>query len=183
MNSKKQTDLMSSYLYYEAMTQNYNLFLRPPPVPLQVQIKGKKTLFNVDVKKIICIISQGKLKTIYLTEKIKSIEGYGQNTNKIILSTDKPNMEELCALLDSIKLNLLLIKRGTIVNYNFYDLHNKVVKLNVEKYEHAHQCSTLIISSKSIESFKQGKQQFEEITKQYQNAEAELKNHQVRSKD
>lgn len=129
----------------ETVTESYESFLNPSPVPVTAQVKGKSVQFEIKATDIVCILSNERGKAIYLTKNIRCVDGNIIDTDKITVNKDEMTMDKLSSLLDSIKYHLYKVSRSSVVNLAYYNLNKTKLELELKDYRHI-ECKILSIS-------------------------------------
>jgi hypothetical protein len=119
---QEQEDIfpLRMFEHIEAITHHQSLLLNPYPVKIKTSDKGNKGVFECSVRNVICIVSLGRLKRIYLRKKVVDIEGRTAPKNLIIINRNNLKVDQLLQQLDSSSFHLVQVSKGLIVNTAYY---------------------------------------------------------------
>ena len=136
IREREQQFFLDMYVYIEAIIHEYSRILNPTPVKIKASSNGKGELFEVSIKDVICIVSQGRKKHIYLDRPIENyLIGDCRETNVIIVNRDL-TLDGLRTELDSLGYHLTQVDKGTVVNTKYYKLTQKGLELQLKKQPH-----------------------------------------------
>lgn len=141
---------------------NYFDFLNPHPVKVNASYNGKREVFELNATDVVCIMSDVRMKSIFLKKAIENIEGIPRKTSKIIVNVNDLNLDELRAKIDSLSYHLIKISKSCVVNLAYYNLKNDYVEMN-ERAKAEKDCIKLKINTPFIENFKARKELLESI--------------------
>ncbi|MFN0189056.1 MAG: hypothetical protein ACKVQV_10180 [Bacteroidia bacterium] len=130
---KMENDYLKSPMYKFEMTQDikgvYSILLNPPKKRFKSLRNSRASYFEIDVKDVICICSDGLTKWVYFTCPQKSIEGELLIFNKLGYNG---KIEEFLDEHDQTKIHLCKVSKSHAINLSCYDLDAKNLIFNLE---------------------------------------------------
>ena len=142
----------------ELLTGTYSLLLNPPSFEIKSTLGQKACVFKVNVKDVVCVLSDERSKFIYLKTSQKSIDGILHETDKIVINE---TVEKTCKRLDSARVHLVKVSPRAAINVAYYDLDKDKLLLNLHNYTHSN-CIQIPITAHYLNDFKAKKSDFED---------------------
>jgi len=121
------------YTAIEQITTDYSTHLNPEPVKIKTSDLGNQEEFLIKVSDIICILSDGRMKHIYLKSKIENKKGRYRETELITVNDNDMGLEALRHHLDSISYHLIQVRRNAVVNLKYYSLNKETLQVTSEE--------------------------------------------------
>lgn len=164
------------YLFdiFEREFLEYHTIFNPHPKDVKASYNNKTLIYSLKPTDIVCIISDGKQKNIYLKSEIANTGGELHKTNKIIVNRNDLTLPDFRYELDSLSYHLVQISRSVIVNLDCYHQNKKKLQLLLDtKYN---ECKVFPIGENFMDDYKIKKESFEDaVSLQRLNARYKVK--------
>lgn len=120
---------LSMFEGIEAITHNYSVLLDPYPVKIRTSDKGNSGVYELKVTDVVCVVSNDRVKKIYLRKKVADIEGRASATSLVSVNRNNLTIQQMRQELDSIGYHLIQVGRGVLVNTMYYKNQNLKLEL------------------------------------------------------
>lgn len=116
---------------YQREIEQYEPFINPYSIKIEATHNNKRLVFEISPREILCVLTKGRAKYIYLKEPVKSISGSLVRTDKICVNKNEITLEKLRQTLDSLHFNLEIVSKRALVNVAYYRHVGKHFELTI----------------------------------------------------
>jgi hypothetical protein len=106
--------------FIQNINHQNSILLHPYPIKIKASDKGNAGVFEINIKDVLCVVSDTRLKQIHLRRKVADIEGRTLPKSVISVNRNKLTIEQLQKEMDSIGYHLVQIGRGILINTMYY---------------------------------------------------------------
>ena len=159
LEENKRNSILYHFMVVEEEIHKHHLYFNPYPVVIPATYKNKSLKYKISPTQVICIVSDDRTKTIYLSEAIENFEGELRKTDKIVINNNKLSLERLRHLIDSLGFHLVLVSKGEVFNLGKYRLNKTTIQIK-EKPRYA-VCKSFKIGSNFLGNFQKRKDHYD----------------------
>lgn len=120
----------------EEELEGYKWMTRPRPFKLHATHSGKPVVYEISIIEVICVISDGRAKYIYLKNPVRPIDGDYHETNKILVNRNGLTLDKLCNEMEGLRFHLVQISKNAAINIACYHLGKNSFQLIGEPSKH-----------------------------------------------
>lgn len=149
------------FRHFQDILSKHRTELDPAFVKVAATHNRQSLIYEINPKDIVAVKTEGKKKYIYLTKKIKNIEGPLHVTDQVVVNRNKYTLEDLCADLDILNFRLVMVSDRAIINVEYYHQFKKTLQL-ILPYPH-HKCKSITLGEHFINDFIKVKAHFDDV--------------------
>lgn len=152
---------LALFAHFQDILSKHRNELDPSIVKVAATHNRQSLVYEIDPKNIVCVRTDGKKKYIFLTKKIKNIEGPLNVTDQVVVNRNKYTLEDLCNDLDILNFRLVMVSDRAIVNVGYYHQFKKTLQL-ILPYPY-HKCKSITLGDHFINDFLKVKAHYDDV--------------------
>jgi len=153
---------LEMFSYMQKRLEEHQPKLNPANVTVNASLNKKSLVFEINPKDVICVLTKGKKKHIYLKEPIENVKGDYTFTKEIIVNRNKFTLEDMCKELDILNFWLVQVSNFAIVNVDHYHLNNKD-KLQLKDFPEQKEGKEISLGPDYADNYKNVKEYYDDV--------------------